>query len=173
MALDRAKPASAWVGRNSPQPPRTLGAPARGGTQLGANLAFVANRLKKVTIMLRFLNFAFVAITCAVCLGLYHVAEDARVSQAELRATRAAIQQENDLMAVLGAEWARLTQPARIQALAVKHLGFSDAPTMQFSSVLALPNRSLPAAQDNPVQSAKIVRAAPSEPAPHIVDPGT
>ncbi len=123
--------------------------------------------------MLRFLNVAFFAITCVVCLGLYHVAEEARVAQAELRATRAAIQQENDLMAVLGAEWARLTQPARIQALAVRHLGFSDAPTVQFSSVLALPNRSLPVTRENAVQAAKIVRPSDADAAPHISDPGT
>ena len=78
--------------------------------------------------MIRTLNFAFIAITGFVCLGLYRIAEEARVAQVDLRETRAAIVREQDALAVLGAEWARVTQPARIQALSQKHLDLSDLP---------------------------------------------
>ena len=94
--------------------------------------------------MIRTINFAFLAVTGLVCLGLYHVAESTRVAQAELRSTRAAIARESDMMAVLGAEWARMTQPARIQALVARHLQLSDAPAVELASLSSLPNRAAP-----------------------------
>jgi len=53
--------------------------------------------------MIRTLNFAFIAITGFVCLGLYRIAEEARVAAVDLRETRSAIVQEQDSLAVLGA----------------------------------------------------------------------
>ena len=64
--------------------------------------------------MMRTLNFAFIVVTGMVCLGLYRIAEEARVTQADLAAANRAIAQEHETMVVLGAEWARVTQPARI-----------------------------------------------------------
>jgi hypothetical protein len=111
--------------------------------------------------MIRTLNFAFIAMTGLVCLGLYRIAEEARVAQAELRSTRAAIARENDMLTVLGAEWARLTQPARIQALASRHLQMSDAPTLELSSLTALPNRAAPQ-NDTPIREANIIVPSPA-----------
>ena len=91
--------------------------------------------------MIRTLNFAFIAITGFVCLGLYRIAEEARVAAADLRETRAAIVSEQDSLAVLGAEWARVTQPARIQALSQRHLNLSDLPVTEFSSLTQLPEK--------------------------------
>jgi hypothetical protein len=91
--------------------------------------------------MIRTLNFAFIAITGFVCLGLYRIAEEARVAEADLRATKSAIIREQDALAVLGAEWARVTQPARIQALSQKHLALSDLPVAQVSSLAQLPQK--------------------------------
>ena len=104
--------------------------------------------------MIRTVNFAFIAVTGLVCLGLYRVAEEARVAQNELRSTRTAIARETDLLAVLGAEWAKLTQPARIQALAARHLELSDGPVMELSSVSALPGKNFPVPQDDGIRSA-------------------
>ena len=98
--------------------------------------------------MIRTLNFAFIAITGFVCLGLYRIAEEARVAQVDLRETHAAIVQEQDALAVLGAEWARVTQPARISALSQKHLDLSDLPVMEFSSLTQLPQKALPLAPE-------------------------
>jgi hypothetical protein len=94
--------------------------------------------------MIRTLNFAFIAITGFVCLGLYRIAEEARVAAADLRDTRAAIVSEQDALAVLGAEWARVTQPARIAALSQRHLKLSDLPVMEFSSLTQLPEKLPP-----------------------------
>jgi hypothetical protein len=110
--------------------------------------------------MIRTLNFAFIAMTGLVCLGLYRIAEEARVAQAELRSTRAATARENEMLTVLGAEWARLTQPARIQALASRHLRMSDAPTLELSSLTALPSRAAP--QTTPIREANIIVPSPA-----------
>ena len=122
--------------------------------------------------MLRILNVAFVAITATLCVGLYRVAEEARVTQEELRGTLAAVARENDDLIVLGAEWARLTQPARIQALAARHLKLADDPSLQLSSVTSLPSRSMPVVPDNAIRAAKVVQPTPMQP-PHIGYPGT
>ena len=115
--------------------------------------------------MIRTLNFAFIAVTGMVCLGLYRVAEEARVAQNELRSTRASIARETDLLAVLGAEWARLTQPARIQALAARHLELSDAPVAELSSLAALPGREA-VVPESDIRSAK---AGASDASPEIL----
>ena len=105
--------------------------------------------------MIRILNFAFLGIAGVACLGLYRTAENARVAEADLKSTQMAIAREHDALAVLGAEWARLTQPARIQALAERHLNLSGEPTVALSSLTALPNRNEPVVTDSPFRSAK------------------
>jgi hypothetical protein len=123
--------------------------------------------------MIRTLNFAFIAITGLVCLGLYRIAEEARVTNAELRATHAAILQEKDTLALLGAEWARITQPARIQALTDLHLDLLDKPAPLLTSVTQLPSKTPPLAPDNAFRNVNAViapapvapNAAPSPPA--------
>ena len=116
--------------------------------------------------MVRLLNFAFIAITTLVCLGVYRVAEQARVAQADLSATRSAIARETDSLAVLGAEWARITQPARIEALTQRHLALTDRPSVELSSLSQLPAKNLPA-QEDPIRNANQVlpqTASPSSP---------
>ena len=99
--------------------------------------------------MIRTLNFFCIAITGLVCLGLYRLAEEARVASADLRATRAAIETERSTLTVLGAEWARVTQPARIQALAARHLDLTDKPVLQLSSLTQLPLKDAPKVRDS------------------------
>jgi hypothetical protein len=112
--------------------------------------------------MIRTVNFAFIAITGLMCLGLYRVAEQARVAQADLRSTKAAITREEGALTVLGAEWARLTQPARIQALAERHLDLSDHPPVELSSLRQLPDRNLPVAPEPVFRNANAIVPAPS-----------
>jgi cell division protein FtsL len=111
--------------------------------------------------MIRTLNFAFIVMTGLVCLGLYRIAEEARVAAADLKATRVAIVRENDALTVLGAEWARLTQPKRIQALVGRHLELSDKPEAQLSSLTQLPSKNPPLAPEGEIRSAKAVVPQP------------
>jgi hypothetical protein len=115
--------------------------------------------------MIRTLNFVFMAITGLLCLGLYRMAEGARVANAELNETRAAIGHEREMLTVYGAEWARLTQPARLQALAGRHLHLSDQPGVELSSLTQLPSKNPPLAPEAAFRDAKVVVPMP-EPAP-------
>jgi len=123
--------------------------------------------------MIRTLNFAFIAITGFVCLGLYRVAEEARVAQVDLRQTHAAIVQEQDALAVLGAEWARVTQPGRIQALSQKHLDLSDHAQVEFSSLTQLPQKAPPLAPESNIATVKAIvpDVKASKPKPAAVQP--
>lgn len=115
--------------------------------------------------MIRTLNFAFIAITSLVCLGVYRTAEQARVDQGALKATQTAILRENDMLTVLGAEWARITQPARIQALTQRHLDLSDSPALELSSLSQLPPKSAPLAPEGEIRNAKaVVPQSPTAP---------
>jgi cell division protein FtsL len=91
--------------------------------------------------MVRILNFVCVALTGLACLALYHVSEQTRVANVELTRVNHKIAQEQDAMSVLQAEWARVADPARIQQLARRELGVSDAPTLELSSLELLPRR--------------------------------
>jgi cell division protein FtsL len=113
--------------------------------------------------MIRFLNFALIIVTGFSCLGIYRIAEEARIAQAELRMASAQIMQEQNAIAVLGAEWARLTQPARIQALAARHLSLADEPTLQLSSMTLLPPRALVPAEEPIFLTASIVVLEPAQ----------
>ena len=107
--------------------------------------------------MIRILNIAFLAITGLVCLGLYRIAEEARIAGADLKATQSAIVREKDALAVLGAEWARVTQPARIQALAERHLDLADRPATEFTSLTQLPPKNPPLAPEGAIRNANAV----------------
>jgi len=98
--------------------------------------------------MIRLLNFTLIVVTGLICLGVYRVAEEARITGIELRETQAAIAQENQSLAVLGAEWARVTQPGRIQALVERYLHLNDRPAAQLASVSQLPPKFVPQPQD-------------------------
>jgi hypothetical protein len=115
--------------------------------------------------MIRTLNIALVIITGMVCLSLYRVAEQARVTVNDLRETRAAIAHEHDAMSVLGAEWARQTQPARIQALVQRHLDLTDKPQVELSSLEQLPQKNAPLAPQGAIRDANAVVPLP-QPAP-------
>jgi hypothetical protein len=107
--------------------------------------------------MIRTLNFAFIAITCLVCLGVYRTAEKARVEQVELRITRAQIAKETSALSVLGAEWGRVTEPKRIQALVQHHLDLSDKPGVALTSLSQLPLKNPPLAPEGDIRTAKVV----------------
>jgi hypothetical protein len=105
---------------------------------------------------MRTLNFAFVLLTGIACLGLYRIAEEVRIARADLAATQHAIAKEHETIVVLGAEWARLTQPARIAALAERRLALADMPSIELSSLSSLPRKNAPlVSHDTPMREAK------------------
>jgi len=113
--------------------------------------------------MIRILNFALIVVTGLACLGVYRVAEEARIAQAELRRVEFELMDEQNAITVLGAEWARLTHPARISALAARHLPLADEPTLQLSSLVLLPPRALVPAEEPIFRTASIVVPEPAQ----------
>jgi cell division protein FtsL len=112
--------------------------------------------------MIRVLNIVLIVVTGLACVGLYQIAEEARVAQAELRKVRTEIADEQNAITILGAEWARVTQPARIQALAARHLPLAEDPTLQLSSLTLLPPRALNPAEEPVFRTASIVVPEPA-----------
>lgn len=110
---------------------------------------------------MRTLNFALVLITGLICLGTYRVAEDARIARAQLVATEHQIKREHQALVVLGAEWAALTQPQRIAALAQRHLDLNDQPVMELSSLTLLPRRGEAPLTEGPIRNARVIIPAP------------
>ena len=108
--------------------------------------------------MIRTINFLCIAVAGLMCLGLYHVAEAARIADANVAMTQRQITREQNAMVVLQAEWARLTQPSRVAALASRHLSLSDKPTIELSSLTSLPHRGdAPLVAPSDVRNAKAV----------------
>src|SRR6202008_4309092 len=121
--------------------------------------------------MIRTVNFLFVAVTGLICLGLYRVAEAARIADVDLMVTEHAIGHEQNALTVLQAEWAHLTQPGRVAALAARHLNLADTPAMELSSLSALPHRGdAPLVPERDVRDAKVVvpeiHSQPANPEP-------
>jgi hypothetical protein len=113
--------------------------------------------------MIRVLNFTAILMTGLICLGLYRTAEEARMTTLQLRHVTAAIAQEKQSMIVLGAEWARITQPDRIQALAERHLHLTDRPLAQLASVGQLPPKFLPQPESS-IRNANAIVPQPGTP---------
>ena len=122
--------------------------------------------------MIRIVNCALVLITGMISLGVYRVAEEARMTAMDLRDTRAATLQENRSLTVLGAEWAHLTQPARIQALAERYLRLSDRPTARLTSLRELPPKFAPRPEDA-IRNANVVIPQSASPQRPLIGAGS
>ena len=119
---------------------------------------------------MRTFNFALVFLTGLICVGVYRVAEDARVAHAELVMTERQIVREHQTMRVLDAEWTALTQPDRIAALAERHLDLNDAPPVQLSSLTLLPRRGEDPLTEGPIRNARaVLPAVPATPVPAAI----
>jgi hypothetical protein len=117
--------------------------------------------------MIRILNFTLIVITGLISLGVYRIAEQARMTAIELRETKAAVTRENQSLTVLGAEWAHLTQPARIQALAERYLSLDDRPAVQRASITQLPPKFAPQ-PENAIRNASAVVSQRAPAAPNL-----
>src|SRR5947209_1196034 len=120
--------------------------------------------------MIRVMNFVAFALAALCCLGLYHVSEQTRVSRVHLLAVEKQIVDDRDAMKVLQADWERVSEPSRIQALAQARLGLSDTAAIAVASLDLLPRRgdAAPVA-GSPVQSASMAATvALSDPHIHL-----
>jgi hypothetical protein len=91
--------------------------------------------------MIRVINFCCFAVTALVCLALYHVSDETRVTHNRALALREKIADEQQLIDKLDMRWQQLADPARIQQIATSLSGSEDAPAVVLSSLTMLPRK--------------------------------
>lgn len=93
--------------------------------------------------MLRFLNLslAFIVLTVAAAFGNYQVKESAVRAAKALKATEAAIAEQEVALRMLDAEWSYLNDPSRLQDLASRHLALSQIRPDQVVAAVEMPER--------------------------------
>jgi cell division protein FtsL len=91
--------------------------------------------------MLRLLHLIVIAALISAAAYVYKIKFDATVQAEKVAKVRREIRRERDAIALLRAEWARLDNPARIQALAERHLTLRPIDPTQFDDFGRLPLR--------------------------------
>ncbi len=94
--------------------------------------------------MIRFFHVVVVCAFVAAAIYVYKIKFDSTVQAERVAVVRAEIKRERDAIASLRAEWAKLDSPARVQALARRHLALKPLEVTQYDSLAALPERPAP-----------------------------
>ncbi len=87
--------------------------------------------------------FVIVALVVAAAY-VYDIKFESTLQAERVAKLRGEIRRERDAVAALRAEWAKLDSPARIQALAQRHLQLQTMDARQVDNLAALPERPKP-----------------------------
>ena len=90
---------------------------------------------------MRFIHLIVVAALVAAAVDVYKIKFESTVQAERLARLRVEIRRERDGIAALRAEWAQLDNPARIQALAQRHLTLKPIDPTQIEQLDHLPER--------------------------------
>ncbi len=113
--------------------------------------------------MIRPATAFWIALAGCVGFGLYHLKHEVQALEDELFRVNRSILAEQEAIHVLHAEWSYMNQPARLQALAARHLDLQPTKPSQLGTLADLPR--LPGDGTPLVASAP---AAPTAPAPTV-----
>ena len=91
--------------------------------------------------ILRILNFVVIVALVLAAGYVYRIKFDSTVQAERLAKIRSEMRRERDSIAALRAEWGELDNPARIEALAKRHLQLKPVAPTQFYSLDQLPDR--------------------------------
>jgi hypothetical protein len=91
--------------------------------------------------ILRILNLIVVGVLILAAAYVYRIKFDSTVQAERLAKIRGEVRRERDAIAGLRAKWAELDDPARIEALAKRHLPLKPIESTQYSSLDQLPER--------------------------------
>jgi hypothetical protein len=91
--------------------------------------------------MMRFVHLIVVAALVAAAVDVYEIKFESTVQAERVAKLAAEIRRERDAIAALRAEWAQLDNPARIQALAQRHLALRMLDPAQIEQLDRLPER--------------------------------
>jgi hypothetical protein len=90
---------------------------------------------------MRWLHLIVVATLVTAAVDVYKIKFESTVQAERVAKLRAEISRERDTIAALRAQWAKLDNPARIQALAQRHLPLKPIDPAQIDSLDHLPER--------------------------------
>jgi hypothetical protein len=114
--------------------------------------------------MIRLLHFVVVCAFIAAAVYVYKIKFDSIASAERLAKVRLEIKRERDNIATLRAEWSKLENPARIQALTQRHLPLKPIAQHQFDRLDRLPERPAEIVPpDSPDPIAVIIENSDSE----------
>jgi hypothetical protein len=91
--------------------------------------------------MLRVLNFVVIGVLILAAAYVYRIKFDSTVQAERLAKIRGEVRRERDVIAALRATWGELDNPARIEALAKRHLPLKPIAPTQFDRFDQLPER--------------------------------
>jgi cell division protein FtsL len=91
--------------------------------------------------MLRLLHVLSLLVLIASAFVVYKVKYDSTYEVQRIAKLREEIRVERERVALLRAEWTRLTAPQRIQDLAARHLGMKPLQVAQYSDFTNLPEK--------------------------------
>ena len=89
--------------------------------------------------MIRPVTLFWIALAGCVGYGLYHLKNEVQSLEDQLFRVNRTILAEQEAIHVLRAEWSYLNQPARLQALASRHLDLQPTKPNQLGTVASLP----------------------------------
>ena len=92
--------------------------------------------------MLRYLNIVPIVALMGCAVYAYSIKYETMRYSAEIVKAEHAIQRERDAISMAKAEWAHLSRPTRIQALADRHLDLVNTTVDQVVKVSDLPERA-------------------------------
>jgi cell division protein FtsL len=102
--------------------------------------------------MMRLLNICLIVVLVLAAVDVYKIKFEATREAQRIVKLRAELRREHDAIAALRAEWARLSAPARIQALSRRHLGLKPLDPRQLDRLDNLPERPPePVAEPDPI----------------------
>ena len=93
--------------------------------------------------MIRYLNVLSVLALVGPAIYAYSIKYETMRYSAEIVKLQHSIERENDRIIMLRAEWAHLTRPGRIQALADRHLDMQSVNVDQIVKAADLPERAV------------------------------
>lgn len=103
---------------------------------------------------MRLFNFVVIVALVLAAGYVYQVKFESTLQAERVAKVRAEIRRERDTIATLRAEWSKLDTPARVQALAQRHLTLKPVEAWQFDGLERVPDRApdiVPPGTDDPI----------------------
>ena len=92
--------------------------------------------------MTKFVVLLWLAAIVVAAIGLFHVKYEVQHLEEELNLEHRSILQRQEAIHILKAEWSYLNQPARLSALAKRHLGLAPLDSNRLVRLDDLPRRA-------------------------------